>query len=96
MDGVLLMSGPAVRKGVKLEGANIVDIAPTVLYALGLPIPADMDGRVLTDAFAPAKVAARPPEYAEDSVAEDARGTGYSPEDTDVVIERLRQLGYVA
>ncbi len=30
-----------------LEGARIVDVAPTVLRLLGLPIPGDMEGKVL-------------------------------------------------
>ena len=31
---------------------RVFDLVPTVLYAAGLPVGRDMDGRVLTDAFA--------------------------------------------
>jgi len=36
----------------KPTSAMPVDLVPTVLYAAGLPVGRDMDGRVLTDAFA--------------------------------------------
>ena len=35
-----------------------IDIAPTVLYWMGLPVPADMDGRPLEDIMTPEHVAA--------------------------------------
>ena len=48
--GILLALGPGVTAG-EIEGANIVDLAPTALHAMGLPVPDDMDGRVLTELF---------------------------------------------
>ncbi len=53
-DGVLLLRGDDVRSGVQLPEARIVDVAPTLLYALGLPIARDFDGRVLIEGFDPA------------------------------------------
>ena len=96
MDGILLVAGPAVRPGTSLAGARIVDIAPTVLYALGLPIPPDLDGRVLSEAFLPERVAASPPVYGEGSTAAEAAGEHYAAEDQETVIGRLRAMGYVA
>jgi predicted AlkP superfamily phosphohydrolase/phosphomutase len=49
--GILALLGPHVVPGLELQGANIVDVAPTLLYAMDLPIPTDMDGRVLEEAF---------------------------------------------
>jgi predicted AlkP superfamily phosphohydrolase/phosphomutase len=40
--------GPGVAGGVALEGASILDIAPTLLAHLGIQAPSHMDGRVLT------------------------------------------------
>ena len=34
-----------------MEGARIIDLAPTLLNLLGVPVPADMDGSVLEDIF---------------------------------------------
>lgn len=44
------MAGPGVRHSEPLEG-DIVDIAPTVGALLGLPIPANNQGRILWDAL---------------------------------------------
>jgi hypothetical protein len=49
-DGLLLLVGNGVKPGLIAE-ARLVDVAPTLLYALGMPIADDLDGRVLTDAF---------------------------------------------
>jgi len=59
-DGVIVINGPGVKVGTWLIGADIYDVAPTVLYALGLEVPDDMDGRLLTDAFEPAHLRAEP------------------------------------
>ncbi len=50
--GIVVLHGPGVRKGVTLEGASVLDIAPTVLHLLGLAVGDDMDGRVLAAALA--------------------------------------------
>jgi Flp pilus assembly protein TadD len=50
--GVLVLAGPGLRRGTVLkEDATLLDIAPTLLSILGLPIPATLPGRVLTGAF---------------------------------------------
>lgn len=49
--GVLFLWGPNVRRGVSVERAGPLDIAPTVAWALGLPVADDLPGRVLADAF---------------------------------------------
>ncbi len=51
-DGFLLITGPGVAHKTNPEPASVVDIVPTILFAADLPIGRDMDGRVLTDAFA--------------------------------------------
>jgi len=53
-DGFLLAYGASVAKVRQLRRASIVDVVPTVLYFLGLPIGRDMDGYARTDIFQPA------------------------------------------
>ncbi len=53
LEGIFIAHGPDIKKGYKIEGAKIYDIAPTILHLFGLPIPDDMDGRVLTEIFEP-------------------------------------------
>jgi hypothetical protein len=50
-DGFVLMAGAGVAHPEKPSSAFPVDVVPTVLYAAGLPVGRDMDGRVLPDAF---------------------------------------------
>lgn len=49
--GLIAMAGPSVREGVRLRGASVYDVFPTVLYLLGAPVPDDLPGRVLTEAI---------------------------------------------
>ena len=61
-DGFLLAYGAPMRSGRARLG-SIVDLAPTVLYLLGLPVARDMDGVARTDLFKPAFTATRPIAY---------------------------------
>ncbi len=50
-NGIFLAYGPGIRRGFKIRRVSIYDVAPTILHMFGLPIPGDMDGRVLMDIF---------------------------------------------
>ncbi len=50
-DGMILLQGEGIRGDTLITGAGLVDVAPTLLYGLGLPVARDLDGRVLTEAF---------------------------------------------
>jgi predicted AlkP superfamily phosphohydrolase/phosphomutase len=58
-DGFLLAYGTAVEPGRRQRG-SIVDVTPTVLYFLGLPVGRDMDGYARPDLFRSAFTAGRP------------------------------------
>ena len=58
-DGFLLAYGAAVRAGRARLG-TLVDITPTILYFLGLPVAREMDGDARTDIFTPAFTSSRP------------------------------------
>jgi len=60
--GVFMAFGTDIKKeGLRLVGLKIYDIAPTILHILGLPVPKDMDGRVVSEIFKPgAEPATRP------------------------------------
>jgi predicted AlkP superfamily phosphohydrolase/phosphomutase len=46
--GIILAAGPIVKKGVHIQNATILDVAPTILGLLGLPTALDLEGDVLT------------------------------------------------
>ncbi len=48
--GIVLFAGPTIKPG-HLDTTNLLDIAPTVLYLAGLPVPEDMSGRVVVEAI---------------------------------------------
>jgi predicted AlkP superfamily phosphohydrolase/phosphomutase len=56
MEGIVIGVGPSFLPGASPLGADLLDIAPTVLHLLGVPVPADMDGRVLTEMLVPPAV----------------------------------------
>jgi phosphopentomutase len=59
-DGFLMAYGATVAKSRLLWRASVVDVVPTVLYFLGLPIGRDMDGYARTDIFQPSFTDERP------------------------------------
>jgi predicted AlkP superfamily phosphohydrolase/phosphomutase len=59
-DGILIAHGKPFRKGIEVEGARLIDMAPTILHLMGQPAPDDMDGRVLEELFEPEFLARHP------------------------------------
>jgi len=95
-DGLVFMSGDGVASGVELEGARLVDLAPTILYWMRRPVPSYMDGRVLAAAFTPDHLAANPAKAVTVSLGTGMNGdASYTSEEEALVMERLRGLGYV-
>ncbi len=89
--GIFVAWGPEVRAGETVENAHIVDLAPTILHLMNLPVPDDMDGRVLTEAL----TTTRPVTYEKTAEAEAEVGEDLSADETSEVEERLRSLGYL-
>jgi predicted AlkP superfamily phosphohydrolase/phosphomutase len=95
-DGILLAEGPAIRSGV-VRNAAIVDVAPTILHLLGVAVPADMDGRVLTEML-DGDIASRDVtigDAADSAISVNGQGD-YSVDDEATISERLRALGYIS
>jgi predicted AlkP superfamily phosphohydrolase/phosphomutase len=97
LHGLLIMQGEAMKKGAQIEGARLMDIAPTVLYLLGQKVPQDMDGQVLLDMFDPEFVRQHPVQFEGPAASDSGPGTAtpYSAEEAEQVEERLKALGYI-
>ncbi len=98
MNGILLMEGEAIKENFRIEGAHIIDVAPTILYLMGIPIPKDMDGKVIAscikDAFLKANTISHF-EYqgsANDGM-EDYRA--YTDQEEEELKKALKGLGYI-
>ncbi len=92
--GILVAGGPSIRAG-KVEGARLMDIAPTVLHLSGQGVPAYMDGEVLKIFSKTSEAGGRRPRRT-DAPEERVGGSGAaSPDDEDIITERLKGLGYI-
>jgi hypothetical protein len=59
-DGFLMAYGASVARARQLRRGSVVDVLPTILYFLGLPVARDMDGYARPDLFLPAFTEERP------------------------------------
>ncbi len=97
-EGILIINGPHIRNNHKIGGANIMDIAPTIMYLMGLDVPKHMDGKVLTDAVNEGHLQSRPVRYSEyesDHSATKSSSGGYLEDEAGAVMDRLKGLGYL-
>jgi predicted AlkP superfamily phosphohydrolase/phosphomutase len=93
MEGVIAASGPRVQKDAFAEPALLVDMAPTILAALGAPASVKHDGQVLSSLVGgEAEVAAAGVRDAAESSADDS---GLAEDEALEVEEHLRGLGYL-
>src|SRR6266478_6259348 len=94
-DGVLIAHGEPFKKGAEIQGARLIDIAPTILHLMGQPVPEDMDGRVLEELFEPAFMTRNPIRVRVSELSDGGQGAQYTDEEAAIVEERLKGLGYI-
>ena len=96
-NGIFMMNGQEININLELTGAEIIDLAPTMLFMMGAPVPSDMDGEVLTAAFRPAYIQSKSPEFCEVGVSHPAQSPAfnYTEQQAKQIEERLRNLGYI-
>ena len=95
--GIFCMKGPHVQQDERIYGATLLDVTPTILTLFGLPVGADMDGRVLVQAFEEPPQIARIPSW-EQELGE----CGMHPSDlrmdpaaAQAVLQQFVALGYI-
>lgn len=98
LNGIIILAGPAFREGASLKGASILDLTPTILYLLGLPVAKDMEGKVLLEAFREDFRKEQPvrwvESYEEAGEKKEPAEAVVTPLD-DATREKLRTLGYI-
>ncbi len=96
LDGIVAFWGNGVKVGQRLEGATLLDVAPTVLALSGMPQAQDMPGKALVDAFTePVKsaiVSERVPTLQRQRVEE---SVAIDPEANQALMDKITKLGYV-
>jgi len=92
--GTFIAYGDDFKKNMSINEAEIVDVAPTILHMMNVPIPQDVDGKVLKDIFRSGsdflkrKIKRRKP------LCRKGENFRLSKEDEEVIKKRLRSLGY--
>lgn len=97
MHGILLARGSTIRQGTWVENARLVDMAPTMLYTLGVPIPEEMDGIVLEDLFTPLYREGHPIQFSVQGESSDITTveSNLTPEQEEQIRQQLERLGYL-
>ena len=95
--GIFCIKGPHVQQDERIYGATLLDITPTILTLFGLPVGADMDGRVLVQAFEEPPQITRIPSWEHESGE-----CGMHPSDlrmdpaaAQAVLQQFVALGYI-
>lgn len=100
LPGILIASGPGVRRNVWLEDSQLVDMAATILYAMDEPIPASLDSRVVERLFEAEMLQEKPPQLtgSDDragSASTDTAALVYTDDERALLKEHLAGLGYL-
>ncbi len=93
--GILVAAGGPIRQGTEGVVASVLDVTPTVLALLGLPVGRDMDGKVLSDLLTPEFLNAHPVQTVE---TYDLKPRVAKPVESAYdagMKERLKALGYI-
>ena len=98
--GIVVGHGPGLRSGERIGRQTIVDMAPTLLYSLGLPVPSDMEGTAITELFKPEELRSRPvqsgpPTQSGEPSELPKATTAVEQGEEAIILDRLRALGYV-
>ncbi|RJQ16215.1 MAG: hypothetical protein C4560_09770 [Nitrospiraceae bacterium] len=93
--GIFAGSGKNLGKTRTVENINIYDIAPTILYLLGVPVPEDMDGRIIEDAIDDDYLKQNSLEKISSSVSDGQYQHVFDADEAKVIEDRLKGLGYI-
>jgi predicted AlkP superfamily phosphohydrolase/phosphomutase/Flp pilus assembly protein TadD len=98
-NGIFVAHGPGIKKDQLIHGASLLDVAPTILALLGLPVPRDMDGSVLEQVTqSPLKIdyiASLEEPHPRDGVHRDAPIEEKDPWAAQQTLQQLAELGYI-
>lgn len=97
LNGIFIANGNGIEQNKHVNSSNIMDLAPTILHLLKLPVPTDMDGHVLEDIFTSKYKTENPINFTNISTDKsDSSNSGvFSGNESEDIKEKLRDLGYV-
>lgn len=92
-NGILMMKGPQLKRGVTIGETQLVDIAPTLLHLTEQSVSREIEGAVIEDAFEPEWLNENPILFVDQY--EDVLYDTPPQESNGALLERLRSMGYV-
>ncbi|MEM7131198.1 MAG: alkaline phosphatase family protein [Chloroflexota bacterium] len=92
-EGILIAHGPGVPADLSIDQAKLIDLAPTILAYLGIPVPQAMDGRPLAELFFPDFLDVETD--SKELVRDEEGAFSFSESDERKIMERLENLGYL-
>ena len=98
MMGMIVLHGPGLRRGERIHGATLLDVLPTLLIWLGLPIGQDMPGAVMLRAFDPPPAVEKIPTWDAAGITSPATDAPRLEDAREhfTVLRQFSALGYLA
>ena len=95
-DGIFMAVGKGIATSGMVELRKIVDVCPTLLHSLGLPVPSDIEGEVPAAFFTTEWLAANPVKKGA-KTRPIAKREGHEMDENEKkqMIEQLQMLGYM-
>lgn len=99
LNGIFLAVGEGVRANYIAAPLSIIDLFATILYSLGMKVPRAVDSKVAVEVFEEDHLANQPVCYCDHpmkrGVAASWDGINYEEDDSKIVEQALRELGYI-
>ena len=96
-EGVFFINGPGCLPHNELKNIKIIDVCPTILFQMGIPVPKDMDGTIMKEAFRSDFLTEHSVCYEDmvEKVETRVAQPVYSVQDESKIVDNLRSLGYI-
>ncbi len=94
LEGIFIAKGKKIKRN-KLKEVKLMDILPTVLYTLDVPIPSNIEGRVLKEIFIENYLKSHPISFRKGNIVEYKKDSELSLSEDEKIKRQLEGLGYM-
>lgn len=96
-EGILIGCGEGIKQGNRIKPPSLMDLNPTILYSLGVPISEEIEGIVIQELFEPGFLAENPIQIgkADRKSSTTSQKESYTDQESEIIRERLSGLGYI-